>query len=286
MILTICISLSVGLFCAIFGRGIYEKYKVRIHFRRINNSNSKYLEGFFELNKKLLPEEEREDEEEIRRYIEEYITIKPKIVEEIVLVAIKEEKVVGYISATICLKRKYGLINYMGVDNENVVTKKHISQRLVSRLNRTIRFRRIKCKAFLYECDSPYDAKEKKEKNKRWSRLVNFKNIIRKNYYTYILPIEYKQPLLTIEEINKKKEIKMVLAFVPLNNRKIKSLSRSQLEEILQCVYFEWYDYIFRFNKNYELWKKYINNLYENVKKNISEKNKLMIQKGRELIST
>jgi hypothetical protein len=229
------------------GIGLYiwqRKVLERIFVKRIKSSSDKHVDGLLRLYERLFPEEdgtnytieERNEFMDARPEAERHVAV-----ENIALVAILKEEVVGFILCSLYpLKRRKAIVTYFAVDEDNDEARlKSAGDRLLERL-KTILIKSKKCDALFYELQAPDERDSVPERRKRRARRLLFR---RKAKASGLKALEFQFPYqcAKVSLSSDVHESPFSLFCIGLREAIPNQVSKKQLLEYLEFIYLDCY---------------------------------------------
>jgi hypothetical protein len=218
---------------------------------RIFDPNHPDMEGFFKIFRETITNDnERETDEEVRRYMQEYLETRKnpdRDYDEILLIAKVNSQVVAYTYLNYYQKHHLLFLNYLGSNRQDKSLSEHTTKALIEALQYLYLKELPQCKGLLYEIDATDPALTKEENDHRKARRRLFSGLVRKlGLKDYKIPINYIQPKVSILDGSSFEEVPMLLMYVPMSNSSNRTvLTKDELTSIIETTYLEWYGDIY-----------------------------------------
>lgn len=222
-----------------------------IIIKRIVDHNDPDLPPTLALYARTIPENEREPEGEIVRYLAESPAMARRVenpLEELLVVAKVGKTVVAYLYGTYYLQRGYLFINYLGIDPALALTRDYAVASIMYGMRHLFRQELQHCRGILYEIDRPGDDLTPTQNRERRARRRLFRRYAREfGVDAYLLPFDFVQPILSLREGEHYEEEHLSLILVPIAPGIVTHdrVRKETMADILRLVYLDWYGDIY-----------------------------------------
>lgn len=236
----ILIAVGGGIGLYVWQRRVLE----RIIVKRIKSSSDTHVDGLLRLYERLFPEEDGTNYtiEEINEFMDaKFEAERHVVVENIALVAILKEEVVGFILCALYPhKRRKAIVTYFAIDEDNDEARlKGAGDRILERLKKIL-IKSKKCDALFYELQAPDERGSSAEQRRRRARRLLFR---RKAKASGLKAVEFQFPYQCgkVSLSSGVHESPFSLFCIGLREPIPKRVSKAQLLEYLDFIYMDCY---------------------------------------------
>jgi len=232
------VTTLVGSATVAAGAWIATRVRGRPRVKHLVSSTDEDFAEFYKLCLASFDHDEVEPQSEMARYLDDSQN-KSQPFEDYFAVLKKGRQMCGLINGTIYANKRIGFINYMAIDVDSPEARSLGAAPLLRAFRS--RLRQFGCDAILYETEVLGANLPRAENDARRGRGRLFARIAQGLKMTaFELPLEYRQPKLSILDGLEYPEVPLVLMYVPLQAQ-FPSVSRQKLETLLSVVLFHWY---------------------------------------------
>ena len=212
--------------------------RIRVH--RIRRVRDEWVEALLELYGRKFTDGNDYDLDEIRPCMDQKLSPpRPVPVENITLIAIYHEEIVGFVMCHYYPTRKKGIISYLAAHHATAALQKRAGVRLARAMKRILL--RQRCEMIFYEVELPTEHKRTRPRGPRpglptlLQQRVEITGLVaRQLCFPYLCP---KVSLRAVEDASKRFALYCVSVRGPLP----KALSRDAVQEYLRFIYLDCY---------------------------------------------
>ena len=236
-------GVAVSVLAGILVYIVQNRIRNRIHAVQVCGARSKTADDFLDLYTKLMPSNERNSPQHVRRWLEEARAQRwnrHRTDDFVVIVAKLRGRVVGFFCYDYLFDKRYLLVNWYGIDKTVAYVRRFASRVLLRKVRRLVRGRYKHCIAILYETEALGPDLTMDQNRKRRARKDLFAdNAFVWGLETFELPIGYIQPKLFPDDAYVEEPMSLLL--IPLLGKGDLRLTKTEIIEMLRCIYFAWY---------------------------------------------
>jgi hypothetical protein len=258
------------------GRKVVALFGQRIKVREVKSARDGWVDDTLDLYERLFKEEQRIAASELVAWLQGEHSGAPgqPALQQRLLIGTYRGTVVGMLKLLYCSQSQYGYIAYFGIDKAADVAARKVASKLMIRfLKRYVNRKWKKCRAILFEVETPLSSMSKAERGECEARLRLFRDVVRRQgHRVFRLKIDYRQPLLADAKSYSGTGRQLTVMFIPTIANSSPSVPRRNVEAMLEFLLLR----VYSTAQTIDPWRKqeyeaYLKRLYEKALASLPE---------------
>jgi hypothetical protein len=270
-------TILVGMLVTIGGGiGLYywqSRVVDRISIRRIKSSTDDHIAGLLDLYGTLFPEDDGTNYslEEVVEFMDAKYEAKHHVeVENINLVAVLKDEVIGFIFCHLYPERRKAIVSYFAINKENAEARLRGARRLLTKL-KDILIKGDLCDALFFDLQGFDSTTSKTERSERRARRVLFKQNAKSfGLKAREFQFSYYCPKVSMSE--GAHEYPFSLYCIGIRDQIPDQVSKQQMLEYLRFIYLDCYGDLYPLDDpRFEEYQKHLRNIVEQYENTLPE---------------
>lgn len=222
-----------------------ERWKNRLHIKRITNSKDKDLYKFYDLYETVFREEVRISTEQFANWIDiDKKNSKSKSVSHYHFVCKRGSNVIGFLKAMYCWENDLLFIAYYAIDKKDAQARELASATMIKHIEKMLKNKLPDCKGIIFEVEDVDAGKPEEINAERKARIRLFKSAVKcRGHCAYEIQCNYIQPQIKIDDRDSSTDLPLVLMYISLHQDCSATLKLNKIEvmNIINFIYINIY---------------------------------------------